>query len=62
MQKYKVESIVERLVEEKEKDKCKFKNIHEYRLKILGYEEMKYPFIEYMSYKLKRLGKRATHF
>ena len=62
MQKYKVESIVERLVEEKEKDKCKFKNIHEYRLKILGYEEMKYPFIEYMSYKLKRLGKRAYPF
>lgn len=56
-QKYKVESIIERLVEKKEEFKYKaskitFKPNH---LK----NEMKYPFIEYMSYKLKRFGKKG---
>lgn len=56
-QKYKVESIIERLVERKEEHKFKtpkitFKPNH---LK----NEMKYPFIEYMSYKLKRFGKKG---
>jgi cyclic beta-1,2-glucan synthetase len=62
LQKYKVENIIERLVEEKERDKCKFKNVHEYRMKIIGYEELKYPFIEYMSYRLKKLGRKAYPF
>lgn len=56
-QKYKVESIIERLVERK--DECKFKTpkmiFRPNHLK----NEMKYPFIEYMSYKLKRFGKKG---
>lgn len=56
-QKYKVESIIERLVERKKqynfkKSKISFKPN---RLQ----NEMKYPFIEYMSYKLKRFGKKG---
>ena len=62
MQKYKVENILERYIEEKPKDRLKFKNIHEYKTKVLGYEEMKYPFIEYMSYKLKKYGRKAYPF
>lgn len=58
MQKYKVESIIERLVENK--DNLKFKNISSN--KTYGYGEMKYPFIEYMSYRLKQYGKQAYAF
>ncbi len=56
MQKYKVENIIERLVESK--DDLKFKNIS----KTYGYGEMKYPFIEHMSYRLKQYGKSAYAF
>ncbi len=48
MQKYKVENIVERLIENKP--------TKEIKLKVEG----TYPFIEYMSYKLKKYGKIAT--
>ena len=58
MQKYKVENIIERLVENKEN--LKFKNISS--SKTYGYGEMKYPFIEYMSYRLKQYGKQAYAF
>jgi len=58
IQKYKVESIIERLVERKENKKQKFKNIKNTNQKV--YREMKYPFIEYMSYKLKRYGKQGA--
>ena len=56
-QKYKVESIIERLIEKKQKNKLKLPiiNFKQNNLK----NEMKYPFIEYMSYKLKRLGKKG---
>lgn len=55
MQKYRVENIVERLVENKED--LKFKNLSDYKAKVKGYGEMKYPFIEYMSYVLRKYGK-----
>ena len=58
MQKYKVENIIERLVEEKNNNK--FKN--NYSTKNFGYGEMKYPFIEYMSYRLKQYGNKAYAF
>lgn len=58
IQKYKVESIIERLVERKENKKQKFKKIKNTNQKI--YREMKYPFIEYMSYKLKKYGKKGV--
>ena len=59
MQKYKVENIIERLVENKNEDKLKFKNIPSYKTKNLGYGEMKYPFIEHMSYRLRSYGRQA---
>lgn len=59
MQKYRVENIVERLVEQKPKEEQVYKNDNKYKTHKLGYREMKYPFIEYMSYKLKKSGKKA---
>ena len=58
LQKYKVENIIERLVENKQD--LKFKNIS--LGKNNGYSDMKYPFIEYMSYRLKQYGKQAYAF
>ena len=58
IQKYKVENIIERLVENK--DELKFKNVSP--SKTYTYGEMKYPFIEYMSYRLKQYGRQAYAF
>jgi len=55
IQKYKVENIIERLIENKQK--LKFKN--KINGKNLGYGQIKYPFIEYMSFRLKNYGKTA---
>ena len=62
IQKYKVENIIERLIENKEEDKLVFKNIPSYKTRNLGFGEMKYPFIEYMSYRLKSYGRRAYRY
>lgn len=60
MQKIKVESIIERLVENKSKDELKFKiPARGYTKQIQTYSENKYTFIEYMSYRLKQYGKKA---
>ena len=57
MQKYKAENIVERLIENKPKNDLIFKNNEKKeRLKI---QDIRYPFIEYMSYILKRYGKKG---
>ena len=58
VQKYKVESIIERLVEKKKNEEQKFKAIPKNKFEI-SYKEMRYSFIEYMSYKLKKYGKHA---
>lgn len=56
MQKLKVESIIERLVEIKPKDELKFGT----QTKILeSYGENSYTFIEYMSYRLRKYGKKG---
>lgn len=55
LQKYNVENIIERLVERKEIKNCKFKFIKN----SLNLKDMKYPFIEYMSYKLKMYGRKG---
>ena len=55
LQKYKVENIIERLVERKDLKNCKFKTIKN----TFNLKDMKYPFIEYMSYKLKMYGKKG---
>jgi len=62
LQKYRVENILERLVENKSKEELQFKNTGAYKAKVNEYGEMKYPFIEYMSYRLKRYGKKAYPF
>ena len=58
IQKYKVEQISERLIENKEKSDTKFKNSNIKNEKEI-FQDMKYPFIEYMSYTLKRYGKKG---
>ena len=62
IQKYKVENIIERLVENKSKEELKFNKINEYKSKVKEFGEMKYPFIEYMSFKLRQFGKKAYPF
>lgn len=59
MQKYKAENIVERLVENKTKPEQQFKANAIKKLKKDVFQDMKYPFIEYMSYILKRYGKKG---
>jgi len=55
IQKYKVEEIVERLIEKKEQQD--YRKIKE---NTGIYQNASYPFIEYMSYKLKRYGKNGV--
>ena len=58
IQKIRVENIVERLLENKEKNKILIKNTSR-KLKKEIFHDMKYSFIEYMSYTLKRYGKKG---
>ena len=57
IQKYKVENIVERLIENKDKSELVYKNVN--NVSKYMFKDMKYPFIEYMSYILKRYGKKG---
>ena len=57
IQKYRAENIAERLVENKDKTQTKFKNT---KIEKEIFQDMRYPFIEYMSYILKRYGKKAN--
>lgn len=59
MQKYKVEDIIERLVERKENRNQIFKSLKSNNKNSKVYKEMRYTFIEYMSYKLKKYGKQG---
>lgn len=58
MQKYRAEDIVERLVENKPKSDLIFKNNSMKKVEKEAFIEVKYPFVEYMSYILKRYGKK----
>jgi len=58
LQKYKVENIIERLVDNKPKDKQKYKYISSNNTN----PYIKYPFIEYMSYRLKKYGKKTEKY
>ena len=62
IQKYKVENIIERLVENKAKDETHFNYLNKYKVNIKKVQDMKYPFIEYMSYRLRQYGKKAYPF
>ena len=57
IQKYRAENIAERLVENKDKSQTKFKTT---KIEKDFFQDMRYPFIEYMSYILKRYGKKAN--
>ena len=59
MQKYRAENIAERLIESKDKTELKFKNNNR-KIEKQIFQDMRYPFIEYMSYILKRYGKKAN--
>ena len=59
IQKYKAENIVERLVENKSKSDLIFKNNFSKKIEKDIFKDMRYPFIEYMSYILKRYGKKG---
>lgn len=57
IQKYRAENIAERLVENKDRTQIKFKNT---KIEKEIFQDMRYPFIEYMSYILKRYGKKGN--
>ena len=59
MQKLKVESIIERVVENKD---VKDRLFSDDKLNTLIIREPKYSFIEYMSYRLKKYGKKAIEY
>ena len=61
-EKIKVESIIERLVERKPKKERKYNTFKDSKnIKIKMYD-IKYPFVEYLSYKLKKYGKKTENF
>ncbi len=60
MEKYRAENIVERLVECE--NKIKFQNSKKYKFEKNNKIEMKYSFIEYLSYILKRYGKKGNSY
>ena len=60
LQKYKVENMIERLVENKNKEELQFNHLGLYKEKVK--DQMKYPFIEYLSYRLKKYGKKSYPF
>ena len=59
IEKYKVENIAERLIENKNKNDLIYKNNISIKNKKIIFQDMKYPFIEYMSYTLKKYGKKG---
>ena len=59
VEKYKVESIIEKIIENKPSERFKRLKLNK-NLKL--FSDMKYPFIEYMSYKLKTYGKRTERY
>ncbi len=60
IQRFKVEEIIERLVEQKDVKERVFINRINYNSSFEN--ELKYPFIEYMSYRLKKYGKLASKY
>ena len=61
IQKYRVEDIIERLVEYKTPYDQKY-GANQRKLEKDVFKNMKYPFIEYMSYRLKRYGKKSASY
>ena len=62
IQKYRAHEIFEKFVEEKNKEYQICKIDVKKQTKKIGYGKFKFPFIEYLSYKLKRIGKKGKAF
>ena len=62
MEKFKVESIMERLVENKPKSAQRFSSFKGPKTIKIKLYDVKYPFVEYLSYKLKKYGKKTERF
>lgn len=60
VQRFKVEEIIERLVERKDVKEQVFTSKLNYNSSFEN--ELKYPFIEYMTYRLKKYGKQANSY
>lgn len=60
IQRFKAESIIERVIENKSQSEQKFSN--SFKTYNNFEDELKYPFIEYMCYKLKKYGKSGTSY
>lgn len=60
IQKYKVENIAERLIENKNKSDIKFKDVN--NIAKYAFQDMRYSFVEYMAYTLKRYGKKGYRY
>ena len=60
IQRFKAESIIERVVENKNQNEQKFTN--SFKTYNNFEDELKYPFIEYMCYKLKKYGKAGAEY
>ena len=61
VQKYKVENIFERLIEPRENSELRFKNKIK-KKNDLKIKDVNYSFIEYMLYKLRRIGNKGTQY
>ena len=61
-EKLKVESIMERLVEKKKKNEQRFIKYKESKKIQIKMYDVKYPFVEFLSYKLKKYGKKTENF
>ncbi len=60
IQKYKVENIAERLIENKSKSDIKFTDVN--HISKYAFKDMRYSFVEYMAYTLKRYGKKGYQY
>ena len=62
LEKFKVESIIERLVELKPKSEQQYINFKGQKNIKINMYDLKYPFVEYLSYRLKKYGKKTENY
>ena len=62
LEKFKVESIIERLVELKPKSEQQYINFKGQKNIKINMYDVKYPFVEYLSYRLKKYGKKTENY
>ena len=62
LEKFKVESIIERLVELKPRDEQRYRSFKGQKNIKIDMYDIKYPFVEYLSYRLKKYGKKTENY